>query len=195
MQRTEKILCAAISGLTVAGALWVMPADAQHASDRGHIDVSGQLHSAVCHMEMASRDQHISLGSITAAALAMPGDTSVAVPLTVRLRNCVRQSGALTDRQHGSMVWSAQGVQVAVKFTGEVSESSHALFAVSGARGVGLRLVTPRGEQIRPGDTARPTMLTADHADLHWYAALERTAGPLQPGPVTAVMNFQLFYY
>jgi len=67
--------------------------------------------------------------------------------------------------------------------------------AVTGVRGLALKLTHSDGREVRFNKPATPQLLNPGLNTLDYNVTLVRTTGPLDPGPWWAVLNFNTFYF
>ena len=91
----KKMLCA----LLMAGMAWQVQAtsgrqDMSNVSgEYGNVRFHGRVYVSPCVLDMASRDQTINLGDISASRFRQGGDRSEPVLVTLYLNGCLKGSG------------------------------------------------------------------------------------------------------
>ena len=91
----KKMLCA----LLMAGMAWQVQAtsgrqDMSNVSgEYGNVRFHGRVYVSPCVLDMASRDQTINLGDISAGRFRQGGDRSDPVLVTLYLNGCLKGSG------------------------------------------------------------------------------------------------------
>jgi len=183
-------------GLCLLHSPWVLA-----SSDNGNVDgnngvlhVTGALSQGACRLEMNSAKQLISLGNISTGDLNAPGTEAEPVPFQIILRDCLLTGGRQRDAYTSNNVWDASQPVVSVSFVAPVDTDMPQLIKVMGAKGLALRLLDSRHQDVRLGNRSQPQFIDLYNDVLTYYVVPMRTSGPLQPGAFNAVVNFRLNY-
>lgn len=177
-----------LSGMAAAPDNWNVE------GEHGELRVHGELSEGACRLDMSSALQEISLGETPVSALSKTGDRGDAVPLTLRLRDCIRRSGSQQDVRTGQYYWDAIQPVVTVRFNAVADSEVPQLVKASGVSGMGLRIIDAQGKDIRLGTRGRPQWLVPGDNELVYTVRPERTPAPLTAGQYRAVVNFSLDY-
>ncbi|WP_240116234.1 fimbrial protein [Erwinia endophytica] len=162
--------------------------------DNGVLYITGALSQGACRLEMNSAKQLVSLGNISTGDLNAPGTEADPVPFQIILRDCLLTGGHQRDAYTGNNVWDASQPVVSVSFVAPADADMPQLIKVAGAKGLALRLLDSRHQDVRLGNRSQPQFIDLYNDVLTYYVVPVRTAGPLQPGAFNAVVNFRLNY-
>ncbi|CAI1094783.1 fimbrial protein [Serratia quinivorans] len=173
---------------------WQVPNNWQVEGANGTLNVSGVLSEGACRLAMDSADQTVTLGVTPLAELAKLGARSAATAVTLRLRDCLRGSGASRDERSGNLSWGRQQPVMTMSFLAPADADNPQLVKVQGVSGIGLRLLDGRQQDVRLGSRGIPQFVSPGDEVLVWYVAAERTRAPLQAGAYRATVNFRLSY-
>lgn len=170
------------------------PAMAESYPRDGILRVYGALVDGACRLDMASQQQTVDLGDTPAFLLKHVGEQGNRVAFHIRLRDCLREAGTLTDTRTGNVSWSSSQPVVSVMFRAQTDVDNPELVAVRGGSGFGLRLTDERSRRVLPGQQLRPDFVTPESDTLTWYVTPERTAAPLTADAFMAVVDFTMSY-
>lgn len=162
--------------------------------EHGVLHVFGALSESPCRLDMASAWQDVALGITETATLGKVGDRGVAVPVQLRLRDCLRPGSDARDRDSGNLSWSATQPVATVTFEAPADVNNPQLLRASGVSGLGLRLLDAKKQPVRTGSRSRSQWLTPGENQLTYYVQPERTAAPLEAGAYRAVIHFRMSY-
>lgn len=163
--------------------------------NHGAIVVEGALSESACRLEMDTQHQTVMMGDIGTGRLKQVGDRGNEVGFDIRLVDCIRSAGASRDEQSGNLLWAKYEPVVTVSFRAVLDDDNPQLIKANGVGGVGLRLLDPRGRDVRLGGRGEPMILTGNRqAVLHYTLIPERTSAPLQAGAYRALVDFRLSY-
>lgn len=173
---------------------WQVPNNWQVEGAYGVLNISGVLSEGACRLAMDSADQTVLLGVTPLAELAQVGARAAATAVTLRLRDCLRGSGASRDERTGNLSWGRQQPVMTMSFLAPADADNPQLVKVQGVSGIGLRLVDSQQRDVRLGSRDTPQFVSPGDEVLVWYVAAERTRAPLQAGAYRATLNFRLSY-
>ncbi|CAI1528024.1 fimbrial protein [Serratia proteamaculans] len=173
---------------------WQVPNNWQVEGANGTLNVSGVLSEGACRLAMDSADQTVLLGVTPLAELAQVGARAAATAVTLRLRDCLRGSGASRDERTGNLSWGRQQPVMTMSFLAPADADNPQLVKVQGVSGIGLRLVDSQQRDVRLGSRGTPQFVSPGDDVLVWYVAPERTRAPLHAGAYRATVNFRLSY-
>ena len=186
--------------LTLGMMLWLLPG-AQAKTDSGDVDgangtlyVYGALTESACRLDMTSAHQDISLGETGTGRLQTIGGQGTPVRLDLRLMDCLRSPAGSRDERNGGLTWADNQPAVTVSFNATRDADNPQLVKAQGVSGLGLRLETAQGDDVRLGSRGKPLLLTPGQNTLSYTVTPERTPAPLMAGSYRAVVDFHLSY-
>ncbi|RTF42514.1 fimbrial protein [Serratia marcescens] len=186
--------------LTLGTMLWLLPA-AQATVDNGDVDgangtlyVHGALTESACRLEMASARQDITLGETGTGRLQAMGARGEPVRFELRLADCLHSPAGSRDVRTGGLTWANNQPAVTVSFNAPRDADNPQLVKAQGVSGLGLRLKTGQGEDVRLGSRGKPLLLTPGQNTLSYTVTPERTPANLMAGSYQAVVDFHLSY-
>lgn len=191
---------ALMAPLTLGMALWLLP-PAQAQTDswevegaNGTLYVHGALTESACRLEMDSVRQDIALGEVGTGRLQAIGSRGEPVRFELRLADCLHGPSGSRDERTGALTWAANQPAVTVSFKAPRDAANPQLVQAQGVSGLGLRLATERGEDVRLGERGKPLLLTPGQNALSYTVTPERTPASLMAGSYRAVVDFYLSY-
>lgn len=194
----KNIFASLIPAVLVFGAV---PAFADSVTvDGGRINFSGAVVSAPCAVDATSDGQTVVLGQIPANRLAAKGDTSAAVPFTIKLTGC-----DLTSDSSGDETAAVSYTSASITFNGATagdnstlaisSAASGAGDTTSAAKNVGLQILQNNTPVIVDGSTATTAQkIYAGANEIPFSAAYVATADGVVAGSANSTVNFQVTY-
>lgn len=162
--------------------------------ENGILHVHGTLSESACRLDMTSTYQDVWLGNIGSGTLARAGDRSTPVTVQLRLFDCVRSPARSQEMRMGGVSWSRHQPAVSVVFVATADKENPELVRVSGAQGVGVRVLDALHRDIRLGSRGIPLFVSPGDDALTYYVMLERTPAELAAGAFQASMDFRLSY-
>lgn len=188
--------------LTLGVMLWLLPsAHTQAAVDNwdveganGSLYVHGALTESACRLEMASAHQDIALGEMGTGRLQVIGARGEPVRFELRLADCLHSPAGSRDLRTGGLTWANDQPAVTVSFNATRDADNPQLVKADGVSGLGLRLETAQGEDVRLGSRGKPLLVSPGQQTLSYTVAPERTSAPLMAGSYRAVVDFHLSY-
>lgn len=188
--------------LTLGVMLWLLPsAHTQAAVDNwdveganGSLYVHGALTESACRLEMASAHQDIALGETGTGRLQVIGARGEPVRFELRLADCLHSPAGSRDLRTGGLTWANDQPAVTVSFNAPRDADNPQLVKADGVSGLGLRLETAQGEDVRLGSRGKPLLVSPGQQTLSYTVAPERTSAPLMAGSYRAVVDFHLSY-
>lgn len=160
----------------------------------GMLYVYGALTESACRLEMGSARQDIALGDIGTGRLQTVGSRGQPVHFELRLEDCLYTPAGSRDMRTGALTWADNQPAVTVSFRATRDADNPELVKVKGVEGLGLRLATEHGEDVRLGSRGKPLLLVPGQTTLNYTVTPERTATNLIAGSYRAVVDFYLSY-
>lgn len=163
------------------------------------INFSGSIVAAPCAVDNTSDGQTVNLGQVPANRLAAKGDSSSAVPFTIKLTGCDLSVNA-TDPSEPVSYTSAS-----ITFNGATTGDDTTLAVQSAASGAGDTTTSAQnvGIQILQNNTAvsvdgstatAAKKIVAGTNEIPFSAAYVATADGVVAGPANSTVNFQVTY-
>ncbi|BEM51232.1 type-1 fimbrial protein (plasmid) [Serratia marcescens] len=188
--------------LTLGMMLWLLPsAHTQAAVDNWEVEgangtlyVHGALTESACRLEMASAHQDIALGEMGTGRLQVIGARGEPVRFELRLADCLHSPAGSRDLRSGGVTWANDQPAVTVSFNATRDADNPQLVKAEGVSGLGLRLETAQGEDVRLGSWGKPLQVSPGQEILNYTVVPERTPAPLIAGSYRAVVDFHLSY-
>jgi type 1 fimbria pilin len=192
----NKTLLAVATAALMAGASFTASADGVNQGS-GKITFTGEVISAPCSIAPGDEDQTISLGEVADKVLNS-GQTSLPVPVTIHLQDCVLTS---TDSSADGTTTTVID-KVKVTFTSaSVTTSDQDLMKntyegnIGGATGVGVRLLDMSNANVTMGSPITVNFSTTNaYQELNFQARMESPQKDATPGNVRAQANYVLDY-
>lgn len=162
----------------------------------GELLVQGALTEPTCVLEMESKEQSVSLGTISRVSLNRVGNRTDPVAVHIRLKDCGVVGNSPRDNMHGGNITYLPGQLVSyITVNGVESDNNKYLMKVFGsARGVGLRLEDDKHRQLIPGEHSEPMIMSQGNMDLVMHAMLERVPEELIEGDFHTTVNIDISY-
>ena len=199
----KKMLCA----LLMAGMAWQVQAtsgrqDMSNVSgEYGNVRFHGRVYVSPCVLDMASRDQTINLGDISASRFRQGGDRSDPVLVTLYLNGCLKGSGhTLRDfpgqtSEMPELAYSTVERGVSMTMMAEGAPENSDLGRIRGdVRGAGIRLLTERKQLIHLNQPQRMWILKPGDNAIHFLAALESFGREVTAGEFNGLVRLKLEY-
>ncbi|MBH3000362.1 type 1 fimbrial protein [Serratia marcescens] len=188
--------------LTLGVMLWLLPSShTQAAVDNwdveganGSLYVHGALTQSACRLEMASAHQDVALGETGTGRLQVIGARGVPVRFELRLADCLHSPSGGRDLRTSGLTWANDQPAVTVSFNAPRDSDNPQLVKAQGVSGLGLRLETAQGEDVRLGSRGKPLPVSPGQETLSYIVSPERTPAPLKAGSYWAVVDFHLSY-
>ncbi|WP_447889708.1 fimbrial protein [Serratia fonticola] len=186
--------------LMLGTMLWLLPS-AQATVDNwgveganGTLYVHGALTESACRLDMTSAHQDVSLGEIGTGRLQTIGARGEPVRVELRLMDCLRSPAGSRDVRTNNLTWADNQPAVTVSFNAPRDADNPALVKAQGVSGLGLRLESVQGEDVRLGSRGKPLLLMPGQNALMYTVTPERTSASLMSGSYRAVVDFHLSY-
>lgn len=199
----KKMLCA----LLMAGMACPVQAtsgrqDMSNVSgEYGNVRFHGRVFVSPCVLDMASRDQTIDLGDISASRFRQSGDRSDPVLVTLNLNGCLKGSGhTLRDfpgqtSEMPELAHSTVERGVSMTLMAEGAPENSDLGRIRGdVRGAGIRLLTERKQLIHLNQPQRMWILKPGDNAIHFLAALESFGQEVTAGEFNGLVRLKLEY-
>lgn len=161
-----------------AVAVAMMSAIGVAQAESGTVTITGEIVNEACGLSPDSVDKTVDLGKVPVSAFNGAGSRSEPVPFDLLLTQC------------DTMVSDA----VNVTFTGAQAPGNPDLLATIGtAKGVGVRLQAPNGDNVALGNPTADVRLTNGDNILRFTAAYE-AVDAVTAGTADSVAQFDLIY-
>lgn len=190
----KKIILASL----MAGSFSVSAADPVTV-DGGKINFTGAIISAPCAVDNATDGQTVTLGQVPANRLGSKGDSSSAVPFTIKLTGCDLASDAQDPEQAVSYTGAS------ITFNGAtagddstlavVSAASSAGDTTTAAQNVGIQILQNNKAVKVDGSAASAAQkIYAGANEISFSAAYVATADGVVAGSANSTVNFLVNY-
>ncbi|HCR1077294.1 TPA: type 1 fimbrial protein [Enterobacter cloacae] len=190
---------ALMAPLSLGTLLMVLPPS--YAADNWEVEgangtlyVHGALTESACRLEMSSALQDVALGEVGTGRLSATGARGTPVAFELRLEDCLRSPAGSQDGRTGALSWADNQPAVTVSFRATRDADNPQLVKAQGVSGLGLRLETAQGEDVRLGERGKPLLLTPGQDSLRYTVTPERTPSALSAGHYRAAVDFHLSY-
>lgn len=186
--------------LALGMMLWLLPGAQAKANNwdvdgaNGTLYVHGALTESACRLDMTSAHQDVALGEVGTGSLRAIGARGEPVRFELRLMDCLRSPAGSRDVRTGALAWADNQPAVTVSFNATRDADNPQLLKAQGVSGLGLRLATMQGDDVRLGSRGKPLLLTPGQNTLSYSVTPERTPAPLMAGSYRAVVDFHLSY-
>lgn len=167
----------------------------------GNVRFHGRVFVSPCVLDMASRDQTIDLGDISASRFRQGGDRSDPVLVTLYLNGCLKGSGhTLRDfpgqtSEMPELAYSTVERGVSMTLMAEGAPENSDLGRIRGdVRGAGIRLLTERKQLIHLNQPQRMWILKPGDNAIHFLAALESFGREVTAGEFNGLVRLKLEY-
>ena len=199
----KKMLCALLmAGMACSVQATSGRQDMSNVSgEYGNVRFHGRVFVSPCVLDMASRDQTIDLGDISASRFRQGGDRSDPVLVTLYLNGCLKGSGhTLRDfpgqtSEMPELAHSTVERGVAMTLMAEGAPENSDLGRIRGdVRGAGIRLLTERNQLIHLNQPQRMWILKPGDNAIHFLAALESFGREVTAGEFNGLVRLKLEY-
>ncbi|MCL6722978.1 type 1 fimbrial protein [Klebsiella sp. T2.Ur] len=204
MKNTTGLLLVMLSALSLhaqAKGVFTRQDMSQVTAESGNVHFHGRVYVSPCVLDMASRDQSIDLGDISAGRFHRAGDRSRPVMFTVRLKDCLKGASETIEDFPAEMsgrLLRARGTGeqgVTVRFTGEGDIRNTDLVKVQGdVQGAGLRLMTKHEDLLDINKDQHLYLINPGDNVLTFLAALESTQRTVTSGEFHGLVRMELEY-
>lgn len=167
----------------------------------GNVRFHGRVFVSPCVLDMASRDQTIDLGDISASRFRQGGDRSDPVLVTLYLNGCLKGSGhTLRDfpgqtSEMPELAYSTVERGVSMTMMAEGAPENSDLGRIRGdVRGAGIRLLTEHNQLIHLNQPQRMWILKPGDNAIHFLAALESFGREVTAGEFNGLVRLKLEY-
>jgi fimbrial protein len=201
MKRT--ILALLGSALLFSGA---QGAEETHArgevsGEYGNVHFHGRVYTSPCVLDMASREQTIDLGDISARRFHQAGDRSQPVSITLRLNDCLKGAARIisdTPALGGggvTVMHSTAETGIGLTFMAEAAPGNSDLVRIHGdVQGAGLRLLSARAWPLSLNQPQQLYVLKPGDNVITLMAALESTESSVTAGEFYGLVRLKLEY-
>jgi len=199
----KKMLCALLmAGMACSVQATSGRQDMSNVSgEYGNVRFHGRVFVSPCVLDMASRDQTIDLGDISASLFRQGGDRSDPVLVTLYLNGCLKGSGhTLRDfpgqtSEMPELAYSTVERGVSMTMMAEGAPENSDLGRIRGdVRGAGIRLLTERKQLIHLNQPQRMWILKPGDNAIHFLAALESFGREVTAGEFNGLVRLKLEY-
>lgn len=199
----KKMLCALLmAGMACSVQATSGREDMSNVSgEYGNVRFHGRVFVSPCVLDMASRDQTIDLGDISASRFRQGGDRSDPVLVTLYLNGCLKGSGhTLRDfpgqtSEMPELAYSTVERGVSMTMMAEGAPENSDLGRIRGdVRGAGIRLLTERKQLIHLNQPQRMWILKPGDNAIHFLAALESFGREVTAGEFNGLVRLKLEY-
>ena len=199
----KKMLCALLmAGMACSVQATSGRQDMSNVSgEYGNVRFHGRVFVSPCVLDMASRDQIINLGDISASRFRQGGDRSDPVLVTLYLNGCLKGSGhTLRDfpgqtSEMPELAYSTVERGVSMTMMAEGAPENSDLGRIRGdVRGAGIRLLTERKQLIHLNQPQRMWILKPGDNAIHFLAALESFGREVTAGEFNGLVRLKLEY-
>ena len=199
----KKMLCALLmAGMACSVQATSGRQDMSNVSgEYGNVRFHGRVFVSPCVLDMASRDQTIDLGDISASRFRQSGDRSDPVLVTLYLNGCLKGSGhTLRDfpgqtSEMPELAYSTVERGVSMTMMAEGAPENSDLGRIRGdVRGAGIRLLTERKQLIHLNQPQRMWILKPGDNAIHFLAALESFGREVTAGEFNGLVRLKLEY-
>ncbi|HAU5641942.1 TPA: type 1 fimbrial protein [Citrobacter freundii] len=199
----KKMLCALLmAGMACSVQATSGRQDMSNVSgEYGNVRFHGRVFVSPCVLDMASRDQTIDLGDISASRFRQGGDRSDPVLVTLYLNGCLKGSGhTLRDfpgqtSEMPELAYSTVERGVSMTMMAEGAPENSDLGRIRGdVRGAGIRLLTERKQLIHLNQPQRMWILKPGDNAIHFLAALESFGREVTAGEFNVLVRLKLEY-
>ncbi|HCD6651494.1 TPA: type 1 fimbrial protein [Citrobacter freundii] len=199
----KKMLCALLmAGMACSVQATSGRQDMNNVSgEYGNVRFHGRVFVSPCVLDMASRDQTIDLGDISASRFRQGGDRSDPVLVTLYLNGCLKGSGhTLRDfpgqtSEMPELAYSTVERGVSMTMMAEGAPENSDLGRIRGdVRGAGIRLLTERKQLIHLNQPQRMWILKPGDNAIHFLAALESFGREVTAGEFNGLVRLKLEY-
>ncbi|EPV3026767.1 fimbrial protein [Citrobacter freundii] len=199
----KKMLCALLmAGIACSVQATSGRQDMSNVSgEYGNVRFHGRVFVSPCVLDMASRDQTIDLGDISASRFRQGGDRSDPVLVTLYLNGCLKGSGhTLRDfpgqtSEMPELAYSTVERGVSMTMMAEGAPENSDLGRIRGdVRGAGIRLLTERKQLIHLNQPQRMWILKPGDNAIHFLAALESFGREVTAGEFNGLVRLKLEY-
>ncbi|MEB2757133.1 fimbrial protein [Citrobacter freundii] len=199
----KKMLCALLmAGMACSVQATSGRQDMSNVSgEYGNVRFHGRVFVSPCVLDMASRDQTIDLGDISASRFRQGGDRSDPVLVTLYLNGCLKGSGhTLRDfpgqtSEMPELAYSTVERGVSMTMMAEGAPENSDLGRIRGdVRGAGMRLLTERKQLIHLNQPQRMWILKPGDNAIHFLAALESFGREVTAGEFNGLVRLKLEY-
>ncbi|WP_370614155.1 type 1 fimbrial protein [Citrobacter portucalensis] len=199
----KKMLCALLmAGMACSVQATSGRQDMSNVSgEYGNVRFHGRGFVSPCVLDMASRDQTIDLGDISASRFRQGGDRSDPVSVTLYLNGCLKgyghtlrdfpgQTSEMPELAHSTV---ERGVSMTLMAEGAPENSD--LGRIRGdVRGAGIRLLTEHNQLIHLNQPQRMWILKPGDNAIHFLAALESFGREVTAGEFNGLVRLKLEY-
>ncbi|MDH1412613.1 type 1 fimbrial protein [Citrobacter freundii] len=199
----KKMLCALLmAGMACSVQATSGRQDMSNVSgEYGNVRFHGRVFVSPCVLDMASHDQTIDLGDISASRFRQGGDRSDPVLVTLYLNGCLKGSGhTLRDfpgqtSEMPELAYSTVERGVSMTMMAEGAPENSDLGRIRGdVRGAGIRLLTERKQLIHLNQPQRMWILKPGDNAIHFLAALESFGREVTAGEFNGLVRLKLEY-
>lgn len=162
--------------------------------DTGVLYVSGALARGACNVDSDTLEQSVNLGTLSSGELINPGERGAGRAFHLKLHDCFDPEAISQLGRDGNRAIGDGLPFIRVNFMSAADPDNHALIAVNGAQGFGLRLEDARHKAVPLNQQAEPLRVKNGDSVLTYYLLPERTHASLKEGAWQAVVYVGVSY-
>lgn len=178
------------------------PHDRREVSgEYGNVHFHGRVYTSPCVLDMASREQTIDLGDISARRFRQAGDRSQPVLITLHLNDCLKGAARVISDTPAlgsggaTVIHSTAETGIGLTFIAEASPGNSDLVRVRGdVHGAGLRLLSARMRPLSLNQPQQLYVLKPGDNIITLMAALESTQSGVTAGEFHGLVRLKLEY-
>ncbi|EMD1655341.1 fimbrial protein [Pluralibacter gergoviae] len=171
------------------------------SGEYGDVHFHGRVYVSPCVLAMASRNQTVDLGEISARSFHHSGDRSRPVRVSLYLNDCHKGAGHTLEDTPGQtsaapeFVHSTVEQGVSITLMAEGDPDNRDLARISGdVQGAGIRILTMKEKPVALNQTERMLILKPGDNAVNFLAALESTGREVTAGKFRGLIRLKLEY-
>lgn len=173
--------------------------DVDPTTQQGKVYFRGGLYGSPCTLDISSDGQAIDMGNISARQFRNKGETSQEVNVRLIFRDCfLGQTSFDEDNAHrqrsNDKIYTENNATVRVSLNGISHIDDNSLLALSGVKGVGLRLNELSGRKLAINNDVPNIPIQQGDNVWEFSAKLESTRKYVLADEFSAVLNISLKY-
>lgn len=194
----KKVILASLMPMLLTGCFSAFAEDSVTV-DGGKINFTGAIVAAPCAVDNTSDGQTVHLGQVPVNHLAAKGDSSSAVPFTIKLIGCDLSVNA-TDPSKSASYTSASIIFNGATIGDDTTLAVHSAASGAGddttaAQNVGVQILQNNMAVSVDGSTATAAQkIMAGSNEIPFSAAYVATADGVVAGSANSTVNFQVNY-
>lgn len=169
--------------------------------ENGIVHFHGAVLVSPCLLDSGSQEQDIDMGDVPARLFKQAGDRSARVIFAVKMKDCLAGARSSHRDVAGEMTgsnprrYTSQERVISLTFSGESDAENPDLLKVNGGvRGLGLRLLDGKGQDLVLNQSQSPYLLMPGDNSLTFMATLESTRNNVGAGHYYSVVRLRMEY-